>query len=443
MNKNFDLKKNRNHLLFEEAKKVIVGGVNSPVRAFLSVGGNPLVVERGRGAYIWDANKTKYIDFVGSYGPLILGHAKKSVLKFVKKTLTKGSSFGATTEVEIKLCKFIIKNLPKMENIRMVNSGTEATMSAIRLARAVTKKELVVKFEGCYHGHADFFLIKAGSGSLTLGKPSSDGIPESLRKQTLVAKYNDSASVLKMFKKHGKNIAAVIVEPIAGNMGVIPAETNFLRFLRKITKENHSLLIFDEVMSGFRVGRRSSYDLYQIIPDIITLGKIIGGGFPVGAFAGSKKIFKHLAPSGGVYQAGTLSGNPVAMAAGLETLKIIERNKRFYEQLETYTRTLQEGIEESIEALKISASVGRVGSMMTLFFSAKKPNNYQDVILCNEKAYAQFFKEALKVGIYLPPSQYEAWFANEAMLCVNPKKIIRKIKTALQKTALHTRVFSR
>lgn len=404
---------NKSEELFERAKDVLVGGVNSPVRAFTSVGGTPPFIKSAKGAYIYDEDGNKYIDYVGSWGPMILGHTNPKVVNAIKKAAESGTSFGAPTENEIILAQMIRDLYPSMEQVRFVNSGTEAAMSAIRLARGVTNRRKIVKFEGCYHGHADHLLVKAGSGALTLAVPSSEGVPEDFAIRTLVADYNDTNSVQALFEKDGSDIAAVIVEPVAGNMGCIPPEPGFLQFLRKICNRHNALLIFDEVMTGFRVAPGGAQELYGVTPDITCLGKIVGGGLPVGAYGGRRVVMQHLAPEGRVYQAGTLSGNPLAMVAGIETLKQLV-TPGFYERLEAMSKRLVEGLSEEAQAKKIPHFITRVGSMWTLFFTRGEVKTFADVMNCDQNLFNQYFHCMLSSGIYLAPSAYEAGFVSAA-----------------------------
>lgn len=399
--------------IFELAEKFIPGGVNSPVRAFKSVGGVPPIIKSGKGAYIIDIDGNRYCDYLGSWGPLILGHAFPSVIEAVKKCVENGTSFGAATEAEIVLAEAIVQMVPSIEVVRMVNSGTEATMSAVRLARGYTGKDLIIKFEGCYHGHGDAFLIAAGSGATSFGVPDSPGVTANTAKDTLIAKYNDIESVKNLFVSNSGNIAAVIIEPIAGNMGVIPPEHGFLQALRKLTEENDSLLIFDEVITGFRVAKGGAQELYGVIPDITTLGKIIGGGLPVGAYGGRKEIMENMSPVGPVYQAGTLSGNPVSVAAGIATIDAINSNKEFYTNLELLSGKLAEGLLKAAEENGVKAVVNRVGSMMTLFFTSRAGvKNYTDATNTDKELYAKYFHGMLDNGIYLAPSPFEAVFVS-------------------------------
>jgi glutamate-1-semialdehyde 2,1-aminomutase len=422
----------RSEAAFEKAKKMIPGGVNSPVRAFKGVGGIPVYFLKANGAFLTDVDGNTYIDFVGSWGPMILGHAFPSVIEQIVKAAQSGTSFGAPTEAETELAELIISMIPSIEMVRLVSSGTEATMSAIRLARGYTGRDLIVKFEGCYHGHGDSFLIAAGSGAATLGVPNSPGVPESVASCTLLARYNDIDSVKTLFAEHGNRIAALIVEPVAGNMGVVSPADGFLQSLREITRENGSLLIFDEVMTGFRVSSGGAQMLYGIKPDLTTLGKIVGGGMPIGAYGGTKEIMSMVSPSGPVYQAGTLSGNPVAVAAGIETLKTLKNNPEIYLKLEKNTDRLAQSIIKSCKSLGIPAVCNRVGSMMTLFFTENSQIlSYDDAKQCDTARYARYFHAMLKEGIYLPPSQFEAWFISAAHNDTEIDKAIEKNNAAL------------
>jgi glutamate-1-semialdehyde 2,1-aminomutase len=400
---------------FELANKVIPGGVNSPVRAFRGVGGTPLFIESGKGAEITDIDGNRYIDYVGSWGPLILGHAHPEVTEAVKIAAEKGTSFGIPTEMESELAKQIIKMVPSIEMVRMVNSGTEATMSAIRLARGHTGRDLIIKFEGCYHGHGDSFLIAAGSGATTLGTPDSPGVTAATAKDTLLARFNDLDSVKALFDSHGESIAALIIEPVAGNMGVIPPEDGFLQGLRDITENNGTILIFDEVMTGFRVARGGAQELYTIDPDLTTLGKVIGGGLPVGAYGGKETIMQSIAPVGPIYQAGTLSGNPLATTAGLSTLQVIDRDYTFYSNLELKSARLEKGMLDNCRRCGFEGVINRVGSMMTSFFSNGKPvQNYDDAKKCDTEMFGRYFHALVQNGIYMAPSQFEAAFVSAA-----------------------------
>ncbi len=395
--------------LYARAKEVMPGGVSSPVRAFKAVELPPIFVERGEGAYIYDVDGKKYVDFVLSWGPLILGHAHPEVVKEVKRVCERGFSYGMSTEKEVLLAEKIKKAFPFVDGIRFVNSGTEATMSALRVARAFTKRNKVIKFEGCYHGHSDSFLVKAGSGGLTFGVPSSPGVPESVTKDTVLLPYNDIEGVKEIFKKQGEEIACVIVEPIAGNMGVVLPENEFLQGLREVTQKYGALLIFDEVITGFRVEFGGVSTRKRIIPDLITLGKVIGGGFPVGAYGGRKEIMELVSPEGPVYQAGTLSGNPIAMTAGLKTLEILEKENPYSyikENLEFFTQNLKDIFYKN----GIPVSIPRSTTFFSIFFSEKPPRNLNEVQETDKKIFIRLFKKALEKGILLPPSPFEAMF---------------------------------
>ena len=399
--------------IFQEAQKYIVGGVNSPVRAFKSVGGEPPFIEKGKGAYIWDIEGNKYLDFIQSWGPLIFGHCNEEIEKAIIEAVKKGVSFGAPTKVEVELAKEVLELFPHLDLIRFVNSGTEATMSAIRLARAYSGKDDIIKFEGCYHGHSDSLLVSAGSGAATFGVPSSPGVPKDFTKHTLLAKYNDLESVKECFKKG--NVGCVIIEPIAGNMSLIPSEKEFLIGLKKLCNENKAVLIFDEVMSGFRASLRGSYDIYKIEADLVTFGKVIGGGMPVGAFAGKKEIMEMLSPLGPVYQAGTLSGNPVAMSAGLATIKKLKENPEIYKDLEAKANKLMQGFKEIAKENGIDFNYNVAGSMFGFFFNSIKPKNFDEVNKSDINKYAKFHNEMLKKGFYFAPSAYETGFICTAM----------------------------
>ncbi|MBI4436186.1 MAG: glutamate-1-semialdehyde 2,1-aminomutase [Candidatus Omnitrophica bacterium] len=399
--------------LWEEAKSLIPGGVNSPVRSFRAVGGTPLFIDRGFGSKIYDVDGKEYIDYVMSWGPLILGHANAELTDALRKVLMKGTSFGAPTEGEVELAQHIRDFMPSLEKVRLVSSGTEAVMSALRLVRAFTRREKILKFEGCYHGHVDTLLVKAGSGALSTGAPTSAGLPRGLLEKTLIASYNDLSAVQSIFEKEGKEIACVIVEPIAGNMGVIPPRSGFLELLREITKRYNTLLVFDEVITGFRVGLGGAQERYGVTPDLTILGKIIGGGLPIGAFGGRKEIMDLLAPEGPVYQAGTLSGNPLSVACGNTMLKILSR-KNTYEVLEEKGASLEEAIQKEFLKRKLKGFVSRVGSLFTLFFGISSAATYQDLETLNKKQYKRFFHECLKRGVYFPPSPFEASFLSLA-----------------------------
>jgi glutamate-1-semialdehyde 2,1-aminomutase len=403
----------RSQQIFRRALKKIPGGVNSPVRAWKAVGGTPLVIARGKGSYIFDADGKRYVDFVGSWGPLVHGHAHPKIVQVLKQEVTKGSTFGAPIEAEVDLAELVAKLMPAVEKLRLVSSGTEATMSAIRLARAFTGRTMIIKFDGCYHGHSDGLLVKAGSGVATLSLPDSAGVPPGFARETLTAGYNDLKSVKKVFRRHRNRIAAVIIEPICGNMGVILPNAGFLAGLRKLTKGNRALLIFDEVISGFRVGLGGAQECFNIKPDLTCLGKILGGGLPLAAFGGRAKIMNLLAPVGPVYQAGTLSGNPLAVAAGIATIKLLTMPGT-YRILEAKGKKLEEGFKKVLAKHKMRAAINRFGSMMTLFFGVDRVADPDAARTCDQERFARFFHGMLKRGIYLPPSPFEAMFISSA-----------------------------
>ncbi|OGR54334.1 MAG: glutamate-1-semialdehyde-2,1-aminomutase [Elusimicrobia bacterium RIFCSPLOWO2_02_FULL_39_32] len=426
------LKRKKSKNYFKSAKQFLVGGVNSPVRAFKSVGGVPLFIKEGKGDLIWDEDENCYIDFVSSWGPLILGHAHPQVLQRVKKRMAHGFSFGASTQIEIKMAQTLVHAIPSIEKVRFVSSGTEAVMSALRLARAYTNRDKILKFSGCYHGHSDGLLVKAGSGALTLGIPDSLGVPESYSKQTLVLPYNDLDSVRDLFVKQGNEIAAVIVEPIAANMGVVLPKQGFLQGLREITAQSKALLIFDEVITGFRIAYGGAQTYFNVQPDITCFGKIIGGGFPVGAFAGKKEILSLVAPDGPVYQAGTLSGNPVAMEAGLATLEILKKMNP-YANFNKKSEEFVHSIKKEVEWLNF-VSINAIGSIFTIFFTPRPVTDYDSAKTSNTKAYAKFFQFLLEEGIYFPPSQFEAVFLSLAHKELNLSKAKKAIVNAIFKT---------
>ena len=400
---------------FANARKVIPGGVNSPVRAFKSVGINPIVFESAKGSIIKDIDGNEYIDFVSSWGPLILGHADESILNAIQETAKKGTSFGAPTTIETEMAELIVSMVPSIDKVRMVNSGTEATMSALRLARGYTQKDLVVKFAGNYHGHADSFLIKAGSGAITLGLPDSPGVTKATAQDTLLAEFNNLSSVEELFRQHHEDIAAIIVEPVAANMGVVPPKEGFLEGLREIAYEFKAVLIFDEVITGFRLARGGAQEYYGVYPDLTTLGKILGGGLPVGAYGGKAEIMNMLAPDGPVYQAGTLSGNPLAMAAGLAMLKALNETTGFYKELERKAIKLEAGLRAILEKTGTNGIINRVGSLQTLFFTnAKQVVSFAEAMQSDTEKYASYFRQLLENGIYLAPSQFEAMFISAA-----------------------------
>ncbi len=405
---------NKSIELFSKAANVIPGGVNSPVRAFKSVGGSPVFFASGNGSKMTDVDGNTYIDYIGSWGPHIFGHNPKFIVDALNYTIKSGISFGAPTELEVKMAELVCELIPSVEMVRMVNSGTEATMSAVRVARGYTGREKIIKFEGCYHGHADFFLIKAGSGALTFGVPTSPGVTKGNASDTLIADYNDLDSVYKLVEANKNEIAAIIIEPIAGNMGVVRAKDDFIKGLRKLCTEENIVLIFDEVMSGFRVAKGGAQEVLGVTPDLSTYGKIIGGGLPVGAFGGKKEIMSVLAPLGPVYQAGTLSGNPLAMTAGYAALKHIKNDADLYDSLETKSAYLAAGFLDNAKVLNKNYALNRVGSMMTLFFTEQTVDSYATAITSDTKLYARYFHEMLNRGIYLAPAQYEALFVSAA-----------------------------
>ena len=420
--------------LFEEAQELIPGGVNSPVRAFKAVGDHPVFIEKAEGSKLYDADGNEYVDYICSWGPMLLGHQPEAVTKAVQEALLKGSTYGAPTAAEVEIAKLIVDAVPSVEMVRMVNSGTEATMSAIRLARGYTKRNKLVKFEGCYHGHADHLLIKAGSGALTFGVPSSPGVPESIASETLSATYNDLDSVKKLFAEYPDQIAAVIVEPVAGNMGLIPPAEGFLEGLREVTAQYGALLIFDEVISGFRASFGGAQKVFNIMPDITCLGKIIGGGLPVGAYGGKKEIMQHVAPVGPVYQAGTLSGNPLAMAAGIATLKELAK-PGVYETIEAKAKKLAEGVQAAAEKAGVTVSINHSASLLTVFFTGEKVDSYAAAMTSDTAKFKVFFQSMLNQGVYLPPSQFECWFVSLAHTDEDIEKTIAAAEKAFADVA--------
>ncbi|MGV4438535.1 glutamate-1-semialdehyde 2,1-aminomutase [Ornithobacterium rhinotracheale] len=418
----------RSSALFKEAQEVLPGGVNSPARAFKSVGGTPVFVERAKGAYLYDVDGNDYVDLINSWGPMILGHAHPAVTQAIIEQTEKGTSFGTPTELETEIADLVVNNVPNLDKIRFVNSGTEACMSAIRLARGYTNREKIIKFEGCYHGHSDSFLIEAGSGLATFGKPNSPGVTQGTAKDTLLATYNDIESVKNIFSENEGQIAAVIIEPVAGNMGCVPPRDFFLEELRKVCTQNGALLIFDEVMTGFRLDFGGAQKLFNIDADIVTYGKVIGGGLPVGAFAGRKEIMDYLAPLGPVYQAGTLSGNPLAMRGGLTTLELLIKSPEKYDELEETSLKIAEGINKILIEKGIAHSINLVGSMMTLFFSEEEIVNFETAKTAHNENFNKFFHYMLKKGVYLPPSSFETWFIG---MVIGDKEIDR-ILSAVQ-----------
>ncbi len=405
----------RSSALFDEAKRYIPGGVNSPVRAFKSVGGVPVFMKSAKGAYLTDADDRTYIDYINSWGPAIVGHTHPDVLAALQKQAESGFTFGAPTELETEIAKFIVENVPNIDQIRMVSSGTEACMSAIRLARGFTGREKFIKFEGCYHGHSDSFLIKAGSGAATFGNPNSPGVTTGTAKDTLLARYNDIEQVEDLFRHNEGQIAAIIIEPVAGNMGCVLPENNFLQKLRTLCDQHGALLIFDEVMTGFRLAFGGAQEVFNVKADIVTFGKVIGGGLPVGAFAARNEIMDHLAPKGAVYQAGTLSGNPLAMRAGLTTLQLIKNDPDFYNRLHKTTETLDFEIGKILNEKSIEHRINRKGSMMSIFFHIHAVSNFDEAAAANHALFNNFFHQLLAEGVYLPPSGYETWFISDAI----------------------------
>lgn len=399
--------------LFQEAQKFLVGGVNSPVRAFKSVGTDPIFIEKGKGSRIWDVDGNEYIDYVLSWGPLILGHAHDQVINAIKQISNYGTSFGAPTYLEVEMAKAVVDAVKSVEMVRFVNSGTEATMSAIRLARGYTKRKKIVKFDGCYHGHGDSLLVSAGSGVATLGIPGTPGIPEELANLTIVLPYNDIEAVEEAFKKYGEDIACVIVEPVAGNMGVVAPSREYHQKLREITQKYGSLLIFDEVMTGFRLSYGGAQELYDIQPDLTTFGKVIGGGLPVGAYGGKREIMEYVAPVGPVYQAGTLSGNPLAMAAGLRQLQLLKELNP-YRELDEKGKIIEEGFREISKETSVPIQINRVGSMITVFFTQTPVKDFTTAKTSDTQKFAKFFRCMLEKGVYLPASQFEAFFLSTA-----------------------------
>ena len=408
------MKIQKSEALFEIAKKHIPGGVNSPVRAFRAVGGNPLFMASGNGSRMTDADGNTFIDYIGSWGPHLFGHNPAFIIDAIKKQLESGVSFGAPTELEITMANLIVDLVPAVEMVRMVNSGTEATMSSVRVARGFTGRDKIIKFEGCYHGHADYFLIKAGSGALTLGVPTSPGVTKGTAADTLTAQINDIESIKELFRANPGQIAAVIIEPIAGNMGVVPPKPGYLAALRELTQQEGALLIFDEVMTGFRVAKGGAAELYGITPDLLTFGKIIGGGLPVGAFGGKREIMEKVAPAGPVYQAGTLSGNPLAMSAGIAALTCIKENPGLYGELEKKAEYLELGLKENHKKLGVKYAMNRVGSMSCLFFTETEVTDFNSALTSDTAAYGRYFQEMLKRGVYLAPAQFEAMFLSTA-----------------------------
>jgi len=405
----------RSSQLFAEAEKVIPGGVNSPVRAFKSVGGTPIFVKEAKGAYLYDVDGNRLVDYINSWGPMLLGHAYPPVVDAVIEKAKKGTSFGMPTEIETEIAALAVSMVPNIDKIRFVNSGTEACMSAIRLARGYTDREKIIKFKGCYHGHSDSFLIQAGSGAVTFGSPNSPGVTQGTAKDTLLATYNDLANVASILEANKGEVAAIIIEPVAGNMGCIPPKAGFLEGLRQLCDTHGTLLIFDEVMTGFRLARGGAQELFGVRADLVTFGKVIGGGLPVGAFAGSAQVMDYLAPVGPVYQAGTLSGNPLAMAAGLAMLQAINNDLAVFTRLEEKTAYLEQGIRRVLEAKQIKYTINRVGSMISVFFDEREVVDFDTAGYGNNDLFKTFFHGLLKEGVYIAPSSYETWFITDAL----------------------------
>lgn len=405
----------RSSTLFKEAQQVIPGGVNSPVRAFKSVGGTPIFVEKAKGAYLYDVDGNSYLDYISSWGPMILGHAFAPVIEAVKERADQGTSFGIPTELETEIARLALQMIPNMDKIRFVNSGTEACMSAVRLARGATRREKIIKFKGCYHGHSDAFLIQAGSGAVTFGSPSSPGVTAGTAKDTLLADYNNLTEVEQLFQEYPEEIAAIIVEPVAGNMGCIPPAEGFLEGLRALCDQYTSLLLFDEVMTGFRLAKGGAQELLGVKADIVTYGKVLGGGLPVGAFAAKKEIMKHLAPEGPVYQAGTLSGNPLAMAAGLAMLQALDADPLIYTRLAEKTERLEMGLNTVLKNKGIPYQINRLGSMISLHFTEQPVIDFETAAMGDNERFNSYFHGMLNEGIYLPPSAFESYFLNDAL----------------------------
>ena len=421
----------RSSSLFQSAQKVIPGGVNSPVRAFKAVGGTPVFVEKAKGAYLYDEDGNRLIDYISSWGPMILGHAFEPVLEAIKTSVDRGTSYGMPTELETQIAELAVKMVPNIDKIRMVNSGTEACMSAVRLARGYTGREKIIKFAGCYHGHSDAFLIQAGSGAVTFGAPNSPGVTKGTAKDTLLSKYNDLESVAFHFDQHPQQIAAIIIEPVAGNMGCIPPQAGFIEGLRRLCDTHQTLLIFDEVMTGFRLARGGAQERLHIKADICTYGKVLGGGLPVGAFAAPEEIMSHLAPEGPVYQAGTLSGNPLAMAAGFTMLKTLNENPEIFERLDNKTETLHQGMQEVLDKKGIPFHINRLGSMISLHFTDSEVVDLDSAADGNNDSFKKYFHGMLNEGVYLPPSAFESYFLNDALSFQDIEKTITALKKVM------------
>ncbi len=405
----------RSSALFQDAQKYLPGGVNSPVRAFKGVGGTPIFIERAKGAYMYDADGHSYIDYINSWGPMIVGHAHPKVTEAIISQVEKGTSYGTPTELESEIAKLVVESVPGIDMVRFVNSGTEACMSAIRLARGFTKRDKIIKFAGCYHGHSDSFLIQAGSGAATFGEPNSPGVTQGTAKDTLLANFNDLENVKSLFENNPGEIAALILEPVAGNMGCIPPQEGFLEGLRELCTAHGALLIFDEVMTGFRLSMGGAQELFEITADIVTFGKVIGGGLPVGAFAGRREIMEYLAPIGPVYQAGTLSGNPLAMRAGLTTLQLLKQNPNCFEEVENTTLEIAEGVHNIFTKNSIEHSINVIGSMFSVFFTDLEVTDFETAKTANNPTFNRFYHHMLENGIYLPPSSFETWFISLAI----------------------------
>ena len=425
------MKRTKSNTIFNKTKKMIPGGVNSPVRSFTAVSSTPFIVKKSKGSLIIDVDNNSYIDFIGSWGAMILGHSDNRILKKLNKVSKNGLTYGAPNVAETEIAEFIIKNIPSIDKIRMVNSGTEATMSAARLARGYTKKDIIIKFNGCYHGHGDAFLVEAGSGATTFGKPSSSGVTKGSSKDTISLPYNDKEAIKKIFTKYKNKIACVIIEPIAGNMNFVRSDKSFLSLIRKLCTQNNTLLIFDEVMTGFRVNFKGAQACYKIKPDLTTFGKVIGGGLPVGAFGGKSKIMDMLAPDGPIYQAGTLSGNPLAMNCGLETLKIISK-KNFFKKLGTKTKSFTDNLNKIATDYKYDFHADSEGGMFGLYFTNKKPKNIEDIKKSNLDEFNRFFTHMINNGVFFAPSTYEAGFMSESHTNKDLEKIYRLFKSFIK-----------
>ena len=423
----------RSSVLFQSAQKVIPGGVNSPVRAFQAVGGTPVFVQKAKGAYLYDEDGNTLIDYISSWGPMILGHAFEPVIEAVKERANRGTSYGMPTELETQIAELAVQMVPNIDKIRMVNSGTEACMSALRLARGYTGREKIIKFAGCYHGHSDAFLIQAGSGAVTFGAPNSPGVTQGTAKDTLLAQYNDLESVILHFDQHPEQIAAIIVEPVAGNMGCIPPKSGFMEGLRKLCDDHQALLIFDEVMTGFRLAKGGAQESLGVVADIMTYGKVLGGGLPVGAFAAKSEIMSHLAPEGPVYQAGTLSGNPLAMAAGFVMLTHLNHHPEIFDSLDNKSKILEQGMVEVLNKKGIPYQINRFGSMLSLHFTGQEVVDFKTAALGNNDVFKKYFHGMLERGIYLPPSAFESYFLNDALSLEDIEKTIDALASVMAK----------